>query len=417
MKFLPSGWSIKKSSDFCLKVADGTHDTPKPEQEGRLLITSKNLKGGRVNFDGAYMISESDYQQINKRSKVDMWDVLFSMIGTVGEIALVRSEPDYAIKNIGLFKSNSREDGIWLYYYLSSSIGQAALDTFLSGTSQPFVALGDLRKVPVIVPLGASKKKIVAILSAYDELIEDNQRRIALLKKMAEEIYREWFVRLRFPGHEKVKRIKGVPEGWEVRTLASFSSEIKKGIKKKNLADAERYLGLEHIPRRSISIKEWATASTVDSDKLLFQDRDILFGKIRPYLHKIALAHFSGACSSDTIILRPKEKIYEGYLLFTVFSDTFIELATVASKGTKMPRADWEFLKKLELAVPDAKLLKVFQTQFEVLFSQIVNLLRANEVLTASRDLLLPRLISGKLSVEHLDIQFPPGMEESAHAN
>ena len=79
-----------------------------------------------------------------------------------------------------------------------------------------------------------------------------------------------------------------------------------------------------------------------------------------------------------------------------------------------MPRADWGFLKQLELAIPDAKLLKVFQTKFELLFSQIVNLLRANEVLTASRDLLLPRLISGKLSVEHLDIQFPPGMEESA---
>lgn len=97
MKFLPSGWTTPKTSEFCLRVADGTHDTPKPEQEGRLLITSKNLKGGRINFDGAYMISESDYLQINKRSKVDKWDVLFSMIGTVGEIALVRSEPDYAI--------------------------------------------------------------------------------------------------------------------------------------------------------------------------------------------------------------------------------------------------------------------------------------------------------------------------------
>ncbi|MBI3805910.1 MAG: restriction endonuclease subunit S [Nitrospirae bacterium] len=256
------------------------------------------------------------------------------------------------------------------------------------------------------------QRKISAILSTYDELIEKNKRRIALLEKLAEEIYREWFVRLRFPGHESVKLVKGVPGGWEVRTLGSFASEIKKGIKKQDLLDNEKYLGLEHIPRRSIAITEWATADTVDSNKLLFKERDILFGKIRPYLHKVALAHFSGACSSDTIVIRPKENIYEGYLLFTVFSDTFIELAHVSSKGTKMPRADWSFLKKLKLSVPDTKLLEKYQSHFDTFFSEIVNLLRANEVLTASRDRLLLRLTSGKLPVKHLDIKFPPSMAE-----
>jgi type I restriction enzyme S subunit len=99
-----------------------------------------------------------------------------------------------------------------------------------------------------------------------------------------------------------------------------------------------------------------------------------------------------------------------------VFSDTFIELATIASKGTKMPRADWEFLKKLDLIVPDRNLLEVYQAQFEEIFSQIVNLLRANELLTSLRDRLLPRLISGNLPVEKLDIQFPPGMAEELKA-
>lgn len=282
------------------------------------------------------------------------------------------------------------------------------------GSTQPLVNQTLLSRIVASLLPKVIQQKIAAILFAYDELIDNNKRRIALLEKMAEEIYREWFARLRFPGHKKVKVVKRVPEGWEVRTLASFASEIKKGVKKKNLPDDEKYLGLEHISRRSISIKEWATADTMDSNKLLFQERDILFGKIRSYLHKVALAHFSGACSSDTIVIRPKEKAYEGYLLFTIFSDTFIELATIASKGTKMPRADWGFLKKLELAVPDTKLLDNYQVQFEALFSQIVNLLRTNEVLTASRDRLLPRLISGKLSVENLDIQFPPSTAEEA---
>ena len=411
---IPDGWAVEKSSDFCLRVADGTHDTPKPTEEGYPLITSKNLKGGQILLDGAYNISTADFNAVNKRSKVDQWDVLFSMIGTVGQMALVRHEPNFAIKNIGLFKSRSRDDGMWLYYYLSSPVGQAALDTFLTGTSQQFVGLTDLRKVPVISPSPVAKRKIAAILTAYDDLIETNKRRIALLEKMAEELYREWFVRMRFPGHQDTKFVKGVPEGWAVRPISSFCKEIRAGVKKKDLADDEIYIGLEHIPRKSIAFKEWATADSVVSNKLRFKERDILFSKIRPYLHKVGLAHFSGVCSSDTIVLRPRDQIYEGFLLFTVFSETFIELATTAAKGTKMPRADWAFLEKLELKIPPSKIIEEYQTRFEKIFSLIATLLKANQQATASRDLLLPRLISGKLSVEDLDIQFPPSMREEA---
>jgi type I restriction enzyme S subunit len=136
-----------------------------------------------------------------------------------------------------------------------------------------------------------------------------------------------------------------------------------------------------------------------------------LFGKIRPYLHKIALAHFSGICSTDTIILRAKKDFYVGFLLFTVFSETFVELATVSSKGTKMPRADWDFLKQLKIAIPDDKILMRFNQKFECIFQEISLLLRTNEILIKNKNSLLPRLISGKLSVEDLDITFPPSMQ------
>lgn len=182
------------------------------------------------------------------------------------------------------------------------------------------------------------------------------------------------------------------------------------------MADDEIYIGLEHIPRKSIAFKEWATADSIDSNKLHFKERDILFSKIRPYLHKVGLAHFSGACSSDTIVLRPRHQVYEGFLLFTVFSDTFIELATTASKGTKMPRADWAFLEKLEIKIPSLNLLEKYQARFEEIFNMIATLLRANQQAVNARGLLLPRLISGKLSVEDLDIQFPPSMQEASPA-
>ena len=255
-----------------------------------------------------------------------------------------------------------------------------------------------------------TQRRIAAILSAYDNLIELNNRRILLLEKLAQGVYREWFVRFRFPGHEDVEIRKGIPCGWEVRELGTFAREIKRTVKKKDLPDEERYIGLEHIPRRSIAIKEWSTADSISSNKLRFQAGDILFGEIRPYLHKVGLAHFSGACSSDTIVIRPTEKSLLGYLLFTVFSETFVELATVASKGTKMPRADWGFLRRLKVPIPNDELLESYQRIFKPIISKIAALLKSNEMLRSSRDLLLPRLISGRLAVEELAIQFPPSM-------
>lgn len=340
--------------------------------------------------------------------------LLITIAANIAETAVLKIPACFPDSIIGFIPRKDESDVRFIKYCLGTYKSQ--MQSISQGTTQDNLSQGKLLSLRFRIPDYDQQRKIAAVLSAYDELIENNQRRIALLEKLAEEIYREWFVRLRFPGHEKVKVVKGVPTSWEVRTLGSFASEMKRGVKKRDLADDEKYVGLEHIPRRSIALKDWATGDTVDSNKLLFQDRDILFSKIRPYLHKVALTHFSGACSSDTIVIRPKEKVYEGYLLFTVFSDTFIELATVAAKGTKMPRADWGFLKKLELAVPNKKLLELYQAQFDSVFTQIVNLLRANELLASCRDRLLPRLISGKLCVENLAIQFPPGMAEELHA-
>ena len=327
---------------------------------------------------------------------------------TIGKVSQIE-RPSISNQQINSIIPAQGEQDADFIYYLATTL-KDSLVSFAGGSATPIINKSTFSGIKLLVPEFVEQQKIAAILTAYDDLIEANQRRIALLERMAEEIYREWFVRLRFPGHEKTKLIRGVPTGWKVQALRNVVSEMKRGIRQSELTADQKYIGLEHIPRRSISLREWATADSVKSNKLRFQERDILFSKIRPYLHKVALAHFEGVCSTDAIVLRPVERVYEGYVLFTVFSDTFIELATVASNGTKMPRADWKFRQKLELAIPSRELCAQFQTHFEGHYSQIVALLRANELLTRTRDLLLPRLISGKLSVEDLAIQFPPSM-------
>lgn len=333
-----------------------------------------------------------------------------------GAIIIDKSNVYLHNQRLGLVTHTKELDRRFLYQYFNWQFFRDQIKASSNGATVKHTSPGRIYQCRIFRPPVPIQQKIGAILSAYDGLIENNKRRIAILERMANEIHREWFVRLRFPGHDKTTFTKGIPNGWRMRQISSVASEIRRGVKKKDLADDEKYIGLEHIPRRSIAIKDWATSDTVDSNKLLFQDRDILFCKIRPYLHKVSLAHFSGACSSDTIVIRPKEKLYEGYLLFTIFSDTFIEFSTVSAKGTKMPRADWGFLKKLEIIVPDEKVLNAYQQKFEVIFSQIVNLLRTNELLIVSRDMLRPRLLAGTLPVGDLDIHLPPNMTNQSTA-
>lgn len=349
--------------------------------------------------------------------RIEKGDLLFARQSLVlegaGKCSIVAETEDPTVYESHLIRVRLNKelcDPFFYFHFFNSQVGAGFVQQIVNQVAAAGIRGSDLEKLKVIYPPLPVQQKVAAILSAYDDLIENNNKRITLLEKAAEEIYREWFVRMRFPGWEQVKFVKGVPESWERTPIKNISSEIRGNVKIKNIDPNTKYLGLEHLPRKSIAITSFDTVASVQSDKLLFKERDILFGKIRPYLHKVALAHFSGACSSDTIIIRSKQKEFEGFLLFTVFSETFIELATVSSKGTKMPRADWDFLKKLEILLPPTPILEMFQERFGAQFESICNCLGQNEILKQSRNLLLSRLISGKLSVEALDIRFPPSM-------
>jgi type I restriction enzyme S subunit len=149
---MASKWRYVPASEFCTSVRDGTHDSPKPVEHGRFLVTSRHIVGGRLDLGHAYLISQEDFDEINRRSKVDQWDVLLSMIGTVGEPCLIKDEPNFAIKNVGLFKSRGETEGKWLYYYLRSPVTQQLIQEHSRGTTQQYVPLNALRELPVIVP-------------------------------------------------------------------------------------------------------------------------------------------------------------------------------------------------------------------------------------------------------------------------
>ena len=151
----------------------------------------------------------------------------------------------------------------------------------------PGVNRNYLHLLPVRLPPLPTQRKIAAILSAYDDLIENNQRRIKILEDMAQNLYREWFVKFRFPGYQNTRFVDSplgrIPEGWTMVQLGKLADQIRDGVNP-DLVDPETpYFGLEHLPRKSISLADWGLASEVKSTKLLFKKNDILFGKIRPW--------------------------------------------------------------------------------------------------------------------------------------
>ncbi len=170
-------WKIEQAITFCDDVKDGTHDSPKHVSNGYKLLTSKHITNGVIDTKTAKTISPIDYETINKRSKVDVNDILFSMIGTIGSVCRIASEPNFAIKNMGLFKVSDEIRSKYLYYYLQSPTAKEYIASATSGSTQQYISLGSLRKLPIKYPSQQSDmQRMVEILDSLQKKITLNNR-------------------------------------------------------------------------------------------------------------------------------------------------------------------------------------------------------------------------------------------------
>ncbi|MFY9592528.1 MAG: restriction endonuclease subunit S [Bacteroidales bacterium] len=190
------GWEEKKLGEV-YDVRDGTHDSPKYHNQGYPLVTSKNLKNHKLTFDNIKFISETDYLNINKRSKVDVGDVLFAMIGTIGNPVVIEDEPNYAIKNVALFKVGNNQNSYFLKYFLDSKQTIEKMMRDAKGTTQKFVGLGYLRSFPILVPPLKEQQTIVRQLDTLrietQKLESIYQKKILLLEELKKSILQKAF--------------------------------------------------------------------------------------------------------------------------------------------------------------------------------------------------------------------------------
>jgi type I restriction enzyme S subunit len=220
---LPKGWEIKKLGEV-YDVRDGTHDSPKYVKEGYALITSKNLKNDSLNYDNVNYITEQDYININKRSKVDVGDVLFAMIGTIGNPIVIKDEPDFAIKNVALLKIPKNQDSYFLKYYLDSSIVIERMSKDAKGATQKFVGLGYLRNFEIPLPPLPEQQRIVSILDQAFATIANAKANTEQNLKNANELFDCVLDSILYDGKWKVKQLGEVCEKVEYGTSSKSTS-------------------------------------------------------------------------------------------------------------------------------------------------------------------------------------------------
>lgn len=407
-----------KASEYCAKIFDGTHETPKPTQDGEYLVTSKCLLDGKIDFSSAYKISKEDYDEVNRRSQVSQYDILFSMIGTIGNTYLEESSDiNYAIKNIGVFSCRNREKAIFLYYYLQSPYAKKYIERGLDGAVQKFLSLEKMRNFPV-PEFSESAYKAISELRRIDDKISTNNKIIKTSEKLMREIYDYWFVQFDFPDengrpykssggemvyNETLKR--EIPKGWRVQNLLKndLCKDIKPGIDK--FDGTKTYYATADVVNGEMGVGTQIDYNNRESRaNMQPKPNSIWFAKMKNSIKHITVmpassdlleksvfstGFFGLKCESETL----------PYVRNFIYSDYFEKVKDLNSNGATMEAISNDGVRNVKLIIPDSVTLKKHSDITSVCLSQNDTLRKENAKLISLRDWLLPMLMNGQIVI------------------
>lgn len=311
-------------------------------------------------------------------------------------------------------KSVDRRFFRFLMLYLQPNFQEIARNKQTTGLGH--VTKGDLAMMMVQLPGRPDQERIADVLQAIQDKLDLSKRMAATLEDTARALFKSWFVNFD-PVHAKAEGRDtglpadiaamfpdgfddvGLPKGWNWKRADSLARSVRSAADPKAMPPETPYIGLEHLPRKSLGIGRHGLASEVESGKLHFKSGDLLFGKLRPYFHKVSIMPFDGIASSDIIVFRAKAEKYRALMYFGFSEDSFVASASGASTGTRMPRADWSYMAEQLFATDDGQVLETFNDAALRHVSQINKRLEESQNLELLRDTLLPKLLSGELRV------------------
>lgn len=390
-----------KLNDVCELIVDCPHSTEPDEGEGYPIIRTPNIGVGYLDLEGVQRVSKAAYDRRNIRAVPRPNDLILAREAPAGNVGIIREGMEVCLgqRTVLIRPKAEKVSPLFLNYYLNAPKQRHALLSNSNGATVSHVNMPIIRNLVIGLPDRETQDRIADVLSAYDELIENNRRQIKLLEEAAQRLYKEWFIDLKFPGHETTPIVDGLPEGWRMGCLGECCALIKTISKQDERTRNELYIGLEHMPKDSICLRAHGVAADVVGNKTEFRKGDVLFGKIRPYFHKVGFAQFDGVTSTDAIVMRAVEG-KQAFLLAVASSDEFVSYATATSKtGTKMPRADWAAMKSYQVPIPSADVASRFENICESFLSAIAQCSSLIVAAREARDRLLPKLMSGEIEV------------------
>lgn len=334
-------------------------------------------------------IREELYENIKKQYGVPQTgDLLITTRGTYG-VPYIYQDTDtfyFADGNLTWLKDFDEElSPQYLYYWVKSYIGQKCFDAIAKGTAQKAVPIAAIKQLEIVLPPITTQHKIADILSAYDDLIANNQKQIVLLEEAAQRLYKEWFVDLRFPGHEKTPIVDGVPEGWEKKSVGSI---IRKVERTRQISTSE-YQSTGDLPVIDQSRSFIAGYTNVEEAKVDFGEPVIVFGDHTRVLKYVSFPFAKGADGTQ-LIISDNTKMPQSLL--------YCSLVNVDLSNYHYAR-HFKYLKAEEILIPTKSISVMFTKIAKPIFDKVQCLRNSTEVAKEARDRLLPKLMGGEIEV------------------
>ena len=358
------------------------------------VVKIKNVANGDVNLKA---VQYHVFDKSLEKYLIQKNDVLIALTGNhpqaitqvVGEASKYKLD-ELAFLNQRVAKIKARENmsNNFLYYFVKDDASHDYLASQSSGSAnQANISKSDIENMPISLPPLEEQKAITEVLSSLDDKIDLLHRQNKTLEELAQTLFRQWFI-------EEAK------DEWEVGTLSYFANNPRKSIKPAEIELDAKYIGLEHIERKNISLVQSGDSSAVASNKYQFEENDILFGKLRPYFHKVCFTSHDGICSTDILVIRPKKTSYFAYTLLAFNQEDVINYANAGSEGTRMPRTNWDVLSQYPVQIPSEHILEEFNLMIIPSIKKIKNNQTQIKILENMRDTLLPKLMSGEIRIK-----------------
>lgn len=374
-------------SDVCEFIVDCPHSTAPDEGEGYPLIRTPNVGKGRLDLNGVHRVSESVYKQRIQRGAPRANDLIFAREAPAGNVALVQENQTVCLgQRTVLIRPNVQKvNPQYLVYYLLSPKPQYELLGTANGATVAHVNLPAIRNLKIELPEKFVQDKIGTILVTYDDLIENNQKQIKLLEEAAQRLYKEWFVDLRFPGHENTKIVDGVPEGWHRGTIGQIA-EFKRG---RTITKAQVKEGNVPVIAGGLEPAYYHNVANTKAPVITISASGANAGFVRLY----GVDVFASDCSFvDGLGTESLFFVYE----FLKESKVSIDQL---QKGSAQPHVYAKDINAMKITIPEKEYLERFDRYAKVYFNKIKTLQGQNERLKTARDLLLPKLMSGEAEV------------------